>query len=108
MENRLSICEKDRIKVRDLIVTALVGIPTETLQRITEQVMDLPGYSRDTNSRDTTITDQAFQDALTSVVRETAQEWATKHREQIRAAVLRALDKRQNDILTSLTENVNT
>jgi len=70
-------------------------------QRITEQVMELPGYSRDT-----TITDQAFQDALKSIVREAAEHWAKENRVAINTAVLKALNGRQDEILEGLTQNI--
>jgi FixJ family two-component response regulator len=97
---QLTICEKDRVRIKDLIVSALGGIPVETIQRLVEQVMEIPDYGRKT------IVDQAFQNVLTSMVRNVAQEWAEENKSAIHSAILKALNDRQKEILENVTSNV--
>jgi FixJ family two-component response regulator len=100
INEQLAICEKDRIRIRDLIVSALGGIPVDTLQRMVEQVMEIPDYNRKT------LVDQAFQNALTSMVRNVAQEWVEENKPAIHSAILKALNDRQKEILETVTSNV--
>ncbi len=96
----IKICDRDKIQIRDLLVKGLSTIPTETIQRIVEQVMELPGWDK------SNITDNAFTQALSTIIRETAQEWAIENRDIIKIAILKALNARQGNILENLTSSM--